>query len=82
MALGLRAEIILMLALPLLQTDSAAGRSFLGYGQRHGTESARQAHPETEVTQDFKWLVLENIPRFTHLSAANSSQRQWEPCFS
>lgn len=70
------AEIVLILVLPLFQTDSAAGMGCLGYEERHETESARQAHPETEVTQDFKWLALKSISRFTHLSTANNSQRQ------
>lgn len=76
MALRLRAEIVLILVLLLFQTDSAAGMSCLGFEKRHEAESVRQAYPETEVTQDFKWLVLKHIPRLTHLSTANNTQRQ------
>lgn len=65
-----------MLVLPPFQTDSAAGMTSLGYEDRHETESVRQAHPEIEMTQDFKWLILKNISRFTDLSSANNRHRQ------
>lgn len=45
-------------------------------------QNQRDKHIRRQVTQDFKWLILKNIPRFTGLSSANNSHRQWKPWFS
>lgn len=71
----LRGE-VLILVLPPFQTDSAPGMKSLGYENRHETESVRQAYPEIEMTQVFKWLILKNISRLTNLSSANNRHRQ------